>query len=120
MESTDQSISQPLNTQSILSLVFGVLTILAFCMGVAPIPFTGFVCFPASLLLGILAILFGVVSLNTIPKQNESGRPMAWIGIAIGGLVFLCVLFAVFVIVFFLVFAPGSIHTPPFIQNYQI
>jgi uncharacterized membrane protein (DUF485 family) len=64
MESNDQSTSQPLNAQSILSLVFGFLTILAFCTGFLPVPFMGFVCFPVSLLLGILALIFGVVSLK--------------------------------------------------------
>ena len=88
MKMNEEVINSPINNQSILSLVFGILTILSFCMGLAPLPFTGFICFPISFLLGILALVFGAISLNRIRSHNESGRAMAWIGIVIGGICF--------------------------------
>ncbi|MBK8618860.1 MAG: DUF4190 domain-containing protein [Anaerolineales bacterium] len=110
----------PINTQSILSLLFGILTLISFCTGLLPIPFTGILCFPASLLLGLLALLFGFISLNRIRRHNHSGRPMAWIGIMIGGFVFMCVVCMVIVIASFFIFAPNSVPMPPFLENYQI
>jgi uncharacterized membrane protein HdeD (DUF308 family) len=116
----EKIINPPINNQSILSLVFGILTILSFCMGLIPFPFTGFICFPTSLLLGFLALVFGVISLDQIRRQNESGSPMAWIGILIGGFVFVCVMCMIIAIASFFIFSPNSIPTPPFIQNFQL
>ena len=106
----------PVNNQSILSLVFGILTILSFCWGVIPIPFTGFICFPASVLFGVLALVFGAVSLRRIQRENQSGKSMAWAGIMIGGFVFLCLICMVVATASFFIFVPHSIPipTPPF------
>ena len=120
MKMNEEVINSPINNQSILSLVFGILTILSFCMGLAPLPFTGFICFPTSFLLGILALVFGAISLNRIRSHNESGRAMAWIGIVIGGFVFLCVMCMIVVIALFFIFVPNSVPEPPFIQNFLI
>jgi hypothetical protein len=120
MNTNEESNYSPINKQSILSLVFGILTILSFCMNWFPIPFTEIICIPTSLLLAILALVFGVLSLNRIRKHNESGRPMAWIGIMIGGFVFMCLMCMIVTIVYFFIFAPNSIHMPPYIQNLQI
>ncbi|MGM1309451.1 hypothetical protein, partial [Escherichia coli] len=43
MESNEEFISVTINKQSIISLIFGILTLLSFCTGVMPIPLTGFV-----------------------------------------------------------------------------
>jgi len=106
------------NKQSILSLVFAVLTIMFLCMSMIPFPFTGFVCFPLSFLFGILSLTFGLVSLNQIRQQNETGRLMAWIGIMIGGFILMCVLCLLIAIAAFFLFSPNSIHMPPSIQNF--
>jgi uncharacterized membrane protein len=120
METNEEVINSPVNAQSTLSLVFGILTILSFCGGVAPLPFTGYICFPTSFLLGMLALVFGVISLNRIRRHNESGRPMAWIGIMIGGFVFVCVLCMIIALVSLFIFAPNSVPMPPFIKNFQL
>jgi hypothetical protein len=120
METNKEVINPRINNQSILSLVFGILTILSFCTGLISIPFTGFICFLTSLLLGFLALVFGAISLDRIRRQNESGSPMAWIGIVIGGFVFLCVICMIIAIASFFIFAPNSIQMPPFIQQFQI
>jgi uncharacterized membrane protein HdeD (DUF308 family) len=115
----EKIINSPTNNQAILSLVFGILTIVSFCTGVVPFPLTGFICFPASILFGVLALVFGVISLNQIRRQNESGRPMAWMGIMLGGLVFLCLMCMVIAIASLFIFAPNSIHTPPFFPHFS-
>ena len=120
METNEEPIYTPTNKQSILSLVFGILTIVFFCMGWFPIPFSGLLCFPVSVLFGIFALLFGAISLNQIRKHNHSGHPMAWMGIMIGGFVFVCMLCMVILIASFFIFAPDSFHVPPFFNNYQI
>ncbi|MDD2921339.1 MAG: DUF4190 domain-containing protein [Anaerolineales bacterium] len=108
------------NSHSILSLVLGILTIVAFCMGSFPIPFTGFICFPASFFLGILALIFGIISLNQIRRRNESGSPMAWVGVAVGGFVFICVICAVISFALMFIFAPDYIPAPPYFGGYQL
>jgi len=120
MESNEETIYPPTNKQSIFSLVFGILTIVFFCMGWLPFPLTGTICFPVSVLFGILALLFGVISLHQIRRHNHSGRPMAWLGIVIGGFVFVCVLCVVILIASIFVFSPDSFHVPPFLDKYQI
>jgi hypothetical protein len=116
----EEAIHSPINNQSILSLVFGILTILSFCTGLSPFPLTSIICFPTSFLLGILALAFGAISLNRIRKHNESGRPMAWIGIMIGGFVFVCVMCIIITFASLFIFAPNSVPMPPFIQNFQL
>ncbi len=110
----------PINHQAILSLVFGILTILSCCTGMVPFSFMGFICFPLSVLFGFLALVFGVISLNGIRRRNESGSPMAWIGIVLGGLIFLCVMCMIAAIASFFIFTPDAVPMPPFIQNFSI
>ena len=118
METNEEAPYSPVNTQSILSLVFGILTIVFLCMSWLPIPFTGIICFPISVLFGILALIFGIISLNRIRRHNHSGRPLAWMGITIGGFVFLCMLCMLILIAAFFIFAPEQAQ--PFLDKYQI
>jgi len=120
MDTNEENNTPPVNSHSVLSLALGIFTILFFCIGWLPIPFTGFVCFPLGVLFGLLALIFGIISLNRIRKHNHSGRPMAWIGIIIGGFVFVCMIGIALVVIAMLIFAPNSIHVPPFVQNFQI
>ncbi len=76
----------PTNRNAIISLIVGILTIVSFCIGAAPIPFTGYVCFPASVALGIAAFASGLVSLKQIRNNKENGKAFALIGTWIGGL----------------------------------
>ena len=120
MKTNEDTTYSPTNKQSIISLIFGILTILFFCMGWIPFPFTGIVCFPVSVLFGILALIFGAISLNQIRKHNHSGRPMAWMGITIGGFVFICTLCMLILIASLFIFTPDTFHVPPFLDKYQI
>ncbi|MBX3035800.1 MAG: DUF4190 domain-containing protein [Anaerolineales bacterium] len=118
MESTEEISYPPTNKQSIISLIFGILTLLVFCGGLMPIPFTGFICFPSSFVLGFLALTYGAISLRRIKKHNESGHSMAWIGIAIGGFIFFCILLFVIGIASLFIFAPDTMQ--PLIDSYSI
>ncbi len=118
METNEVTPPSPTNKHSIISLVLGILTVFTFCSGIMiPIPFTSLICAPVSFLMGILALIYGTVSLNRIRKHNESGRPLAWIGILSGGFIFLCILCLVVALISLFIFAPDSV--PPFLQNYQ-
>ncbi len=119
METNEPIYASPkTNQHSIISLILGILTILALCGGMTPIPFTGFICLPISFLLGFLSLIYGAISLNTIRRNNESGGVMAWMGILSGGFIFLCMLCMVIAILSLFFFAPNSV--PPFLQGYQI
>jgi uncharacterized membrane protein len=120
METNQETTYPPTNKNSILSLVFGIVTIIFFCMAMLPFPFTGIICFPISIFFGIVAILFGVISLSQIRRNNHSGRPMAWTGILIGGCVFICILCMLILMVSAFMLAPDYFHVPPFLDKYQI
>ena len=106
------------NKHSIISLVLGILTMLALCGGMVPIPFTGFICFPITFLLGLLALIYGAISLNTIRKSNEAGKVHAWAGILSGGFIFLCMLCMLIAIISLFIFAPDTVQ--PIIEGYQL
>ncbi len=81
--------TRPVDTWAVVSLAAAGLTLLSFCGGVAPIPLTGFVCFPAAAGLGIVALAAGMRALRRIRRSGEAGRTFALIGTGIGGLTLL-------------------------------
>lgn len=110
--------SPPTNKHSIISLVLGILTVLLFCGGMAPLPFTSIICFPPSFLLGFLALVYGAISLNKIRKNNETGQFHAWAGILSGGFIFLCMVCVIVAFLSLFIFAPDSVQ--PIIEGYQL
>ncbi len=89
------------NHNAVISFIAGALTIVSFCLGVAPIPFTDVICYSISLLFAVIAFATGLVSLLQIRQNGESGRSLAWIGISVGGLTMFAVLCIIAVIVLF-------------------
>ena len=83
------------NRLAVASLVAAILTVLSFCGGVTPIPTTGWVCFPASILFGLAALLTGLRALRQIRASGERGRGMALAGAWLGGLTILATLCAI-------------------------
>jgi hypothetical protein len=111
--------STPTNRHSITSLILGILTAVIFCGSVViPIPFTSFICAPVSFLLGLLSLVYGVISLNSIRKNKEAGSIMAWSGIFSGGFIFLCMLCMVLAFISLFFFAPDTVQ--PIIEGYQL
>lgn len=87
----------PINTNAMLSLSSAILTMISFCVGLAPIPFSGLVCYPASAALGIAAMASGLAALRQIRASGEKGRVFALFGAWVGGLTILaglCILAA--------------------------
>ncbi len=84
----------PVNRNASISLIAAILTAASFCTAVAPIPFTGYVCYPAAVVLGLVALLTGITSLAQIRARHENGRAYAWIGISIGALTIVAALCA--------------------------
>jgi hypothetical protein len=74
------------NRIAIISLVATIFTLLFFCIAVAPIPFTGWVCYPAAAVTGLTTLATGLTSLHQIRSNGENGRIFGLIGAWIGGL----------------------------------
>jgi len=74
------------------SLVYAILTLVSFCVGVSPLPFTSLVCYPASLVLASLAVVSGFTALHQIRRNGGAGRGLAWTGIWLGGLAIVALL----------------------------
>jgi len=74
------------------SLVYAILTLVSFCVGFSPLPFTSLICYPASLILACLAVTSGFTALRQIRRDGGAGRSLAWIGICLGGLTIAAVL----------------------------
>jgi len=78
--------TQPVDNWAVVSLAAALLTLMAICGGVVPVPLTGFVCFPAAAALGVIALVAGLASLRRVRASGEAGRTLALIGTAVGGL----------------------------------
>jgi hypothetical protein len=90
MEETFQS--PPLNRNSIISFIAAILTVISFCIGLAPIPFTAFICDPLSLIAGTFALVTGMKALRQIRQTGESGCTLALISAWTGGVIILTTL----------------------------
>ena len=77
-----------MNRSALISVLAAALTVISFCVAVAPIPLTGWVCYPAAAALGLLALATGLAALAQLRSRKEEGRTYAWIGIWVGGLAF--------------------------------
>ena len=88
------------NSLAVISLLAALLTVLSFCGGVAPIPLTGWVCFPSAILFGLLALVTGIPALRQIRASGHAGRGLALIGAWVGGLTILATLCAIALSVF--------------------
>src|SRR4051812_44564493 len=85
----------PTSRLAVLSLVAATLTVLSFCGGIAPIPLTGWVCFPTAIFFGAAALGSGVAALSRMRTSGKRGHEMAHIGAWTGGLTILATICAV-------------------------
>lgn len=77
------------NRRALTSFGISLLAIISLCAGFAPIPLTAFVCYPTSILLGVVAFVMGISSVRQMRVSQEDGKTLAWISIWIGGFVIL-------------------------------
>ncbi len=82
------------NRAAVISAVAALLTLVSLCTAVAPVPLTGYICYPAAILMGLIALISGVAALAQIRATGQSGRVYALMGVWTGGLVFVAVLCA--------------------------
>lgn len=88
--------SPPANTFARISLFAAVLTLLSFCIGLAPfLVGSSIVCYPAAFLFGAIALASGAIALMQIRRSDEPGRGMALIGMILGGSTILVTLCAI-------------------------
>jgi uncharacterized membrane protein HdeD (DUF308 family) len=78
-----------LNHRALISFGFSILAIISLCAGFVPIPFTAIICYPTSILLGVVAFVMGLSSMQQIRARQEDGKTFAWISIWVGGFVIL-------------------------------
>ena len=90
MEETFQS--PPFNRKSIFSFIAAILTVISFCIGFVPIPFTALICYPISLITGTLALVTGMKALRQIRQLGERGRVLALISAWTGGVIIFAIL----------------------------
>jgi hypothetical protein len=90
MEETFQP--PPFNSNSIISSIATILTVVLFCIGFVPIPLTALICYPVSLIAGIFALVTGMKALRQIRQTGESGRTLALISVWTGGVIILAML----------------------------
>ena len=71
----------PFNRQAIFSVALAVLTLISFCVGVAPIPLSSLICYPSTVLLGLASVWTGAAALREMRQTSERGRRLAWISL---------------------------------------
>ena len=84
--------SAPTNRLSLISFLLAFLTVSSFCIGFVPIPMTAWMCYPAAVLSGVVALVSGFISLRQVRASGEKGHAMALIGIWTGTLTIFAVL----------------------------
>jgi hypothetical protein len=82
-----------INRLALVSFLLAGLTFASFCLGLAPIPLTAWVCYPAALLLGSAALVTGLLALRQVRARGERGRRLALFSVWVGILTFFAVLF---------------------------
>ena len=87
------------NRRALLSLLLGMLSLLSFCIGAAPLPMSALFCYPSTVLLGIGALWTGITSLRQMRESAENGETLAKIGIWVGSLTILFVICATTVVI---------------------
>ena len=99
------------NRLALLSFFSATLTFLSFCIGIAPIPLTSWVCYPAAILLGCAALLSGFIALRQVRASGEKGRGLALLGMWSGVLTILAVVCFTSLTVMFLYYGREVLNT---------
>jgi hypothetical protein len=74
------------NRNAVISLIAAILPSISLWTAVAPVPFTGLLCYPAAAPLGLVALITGLNALRHMRSIGENGRMLATIGVGVGGL----------------------------------
>lgn len=76
------------NSMATVSLILGIAGLLSFCAAfvLSVIPFAGLVCGGLGILLGIAALVTGIIARQQVKARGESGSEMALAGIIMGSI----------------------------------
>ena len=88
--------SAPVSTNrlAVISALAGMVCLASLCTALAPIPFTDWLCYPATGILALFALCTGVASLAQIKVRRERGRSYALVGVGIGSVTLVAALCA--------------------------
>jgi hypothetical protein len=75
------------NRRALTGFIVSMLALISFCAGFVPIPFTAIICYPISILLGVIAFVVGLSSIRQIRSNGENGKVFALISVWAGGFV---------------------------------
>jgi hypothetical protein len=67
-----------------ISLASGLLALAAVCVAIMPVPFTGYICFPAAVILAALAGVYSVRALRRFRVLTGNDRAMSFAGLIAG------------------------------------
>ncbi len=82
----------PFNRKSIIGFMTAMISLMALCAGLLPVPFTVILCYPPGIILGIASLILGLQAQREIRQSNESGRVLALISAWVGGLTIIAAL----------------------------
>ena len=82
----------PFNRKSLIGFVTAMISLMALCAGLLPVPFTIILCYPPGIIFGIASLVLGLQAQREIRQSNESGRMLALISAWVGGLTIIATL----------------------------
>ena len=82
----------PFNRKSIIGFMTAMISLMALCAGLLPVPFTVILCYPPGIIFGIASLILGIQAQREIRQSNESGRVLALISAWVGGLTIIATL----------------------------
>jgi hypothetical protein len=76
------------NTMAVTSLILGIASFVMLCLSVvlSIIPFASLVCIGLGVLLGVAALVSGIIAYSQIKSRGEQGDAIALTGAAMGGI----------------------------------
>ena len=75
-----------INRKALISFLAAALALLALCVGFLPVPFTVVLCYPPGIALGVVSLIYGIMSLREIRQHGKRGRRLALLAIWSGAL----------------------------------
>jgi hypothetical protein len=99
MISDSQPLSAHTDHNAAISFAAGMLTLIAVCLAVVPIPFTGYICFPAAAILTPISAAHGLRALHRYGSLKSTERGMAVVGLTAAGLAVLIAACSGFVVI---------------------
>jgi len=82
----------PFNRKALTAFIAAIISLIALCTGLLPLPFTIFFCYPPAIILGIASLVLGIQAQREIRQRNESGRFLAVIAVWAGSITIIATL----------------------------